>query len=127
MPSNLYPSAEPQKTVLLREAVRLLRWELSAVSNRSWEGVPDLKKKKVVLSSRLRALGRARGATDEEPADLSLIRAQITDLESQSRAKIEGHLDLMTNQIVALQELHQYWRECLSISFRNLYEPTPPV
>ena len=60
-----------------------------------------------------------------EPADLLPLKSLISDLENQSRQKTQAQLDLIGNQILALQEQHQYWRECLNISFRKVYETRP--
>ncbi len=43
-----------KRTQLLREVVELLMWELSAISNRKWEDLPELKKKKGMHADRLR-------------------------------------------------------------------------
>jgi hypothetical protein len=110
------------KTLLLRETVELLMEELSALSNSKWEDLPELKKKKVILASRLREIDWTPGTS---PVDWLLLKSQISDLENQSRQKIDGQLDLIGNQILALQELHQYWLECLNISFRKFYETIP--
>jgi hypothetical protein len=108
-----------QRTLLLREVVELLRWELSALSNGKWEDLPELKKKKVVLACRLREID---WTPSPRPVDWLLLKSQIADLENQSRKKIENHLALIDNQVLALQEQHQYWRECLNVSFRKFYE-----
>jgi hypothetical protein len=109
----------------LSQAVELLRWELSTLSNHTWEDLPELKKKKVVLASRLRAVDWTPGPAGPNPANALRLKSQISDLEAQSRQKIEGQIDLIGNQVLALQELHQHWLECLNISFRRLYEPIP--
>jgi hypothetical protein len=123
MPSHPSPSHEPDnRTLLLRETVELLVEELSAISNREWENLPELKKKKVILASRLRQID---WTPSPRPVDWLLLKSQISELENHSRQKIHGQLDLIGNQIMALQELHQYWLECLNVSFRKFYEPSP--
>jgi len=126
MPSPPSPTEElRQRSLLLNEAVALLVEELSAISNRKWEDLPELKKKKVVLASRLRKIDWTPGPMDQEPSDLMTLKSLISNLENHSRQKIHGQLDLIGNQILALQELHQYWLECLNVSFRKFYEPVP--
>ena len=123
MPS--YSVQEPSnRALLLRQAVELLLWELSTISNRHWDQLPELKKKKTVLAGRFLQLGAAPPATGQEGADLLQLESQISALEYQSRQKVDGHLELVGNQILALQDLRQYWRECLSISFGKFFEPT---
>jgi hypothetical protein len=109
----------------LGQAIELLRWELSTLSNRNWQDLPELKKKKVVLASRLREIEATPGLTGRELAESLRLKSQISDLEAQSRQKIQGQIDLIGNQILALQELHQYCLECLNISFRKFHEPVP--
>jgi hypothetical protein len=50
MPTTLTQEETASRTLLLREVVELLMWELSAISNRKWEELPDLKKKKEALA-----------------------------------------------------------------------------
>jgi hypothetical protein len=117
-----HPEESQSNPRLWREVVELLSWELSILSDRKWEDLPELKKKKVVLASRLRGTPAMRAMPEPDPANWRQAKSQITDLEVQSRQKIEGHLQLIDNQLLALQEQHQYWRECLSVSFRNCFE-----
>ena len=126
MPSQQSQTEDPhQRTLLLREVVELLRWELSALSNGKWEDLPELKKKKVALASRLREIDWTPGPMDREPFDSTMLKSLISDLENHSRQKIQAHLGLIGHQILALQEQHQYWRECLNVSFRKFYESVP--
>jgi hypothetical protein len=123
MPSHPSQPEEPhQRTLLLREAVELLGWELSVLSNRQWEDLPELKKKKVVLASRLREID---WTPSPRPVDWLLLKSQVSDLEAHSRQKIQVQLELIGNQILALQDEHQYWRECLNVSFRKFCESIP--
>jgi hypothetical protein len=123
MPFQPSQSKDPDnRTLLLRETMGLLIEELSTISNRKWEDLPELKKKKVVLASRFREID---WTPSPRPVDWSRLKSQISELENHSRQKIHGQLDLIDNQILALQELHQYWLECLNISFRKFYEPNP--
>jgi hypothetical protein len=123
MPFPPSQSKEPDNiTLLLRETLGLLVEELSTISNHKWEDLPELKKKKVILASRLREID---WTPSPKPVDWLQLKSQISELENHSRQKIHGQLDLIDNQILALQELHQYWLECLNISFRKFYEPIP--
>jgi hypothetical protein len=114
-----------RRTRLLREIVEVLMAELSTIAHRQWENLPDLKKKKAVLACRFREFDWTSGATGQEPVNELLLKSLITDLEDQSRQKIEDQLEFIDNQILALQELHQYCRECLNVSFRKFYESVP--
>jgi hypothetical protein len=105
-----------RRTALLIETVELLVNELSALANQSWDELPALKKKKVELASRLRLYHAESGAPLPEPADG--MESMIAELEDQSHGKIQARLDLIGKQILALQELHLYWLECLHVSFR---------
>jgi hypothetical protein len=123
MPSpSTPPEAHQDSPFLWGQAVELLKWELSTLSNHTWEDLPELKKKKVVLASLFRKISRTPGPTGRELADSLRLKSQISDLEAQSRQKIESQIDLIGNQILALQELHQYCLECLNISFRKFHE-----
>lgn len=112
-----------QKTLLLREVVELLMWELSAISNRRWEDLPELKKKKGILATRLRKYDWAQNPKEEEPIDLTVLRSQISDLEYQSKQKIQVQLQMIKGQINSLQSQKQYWLDCLNIYFRQYAEP----
>jgi hypothetical protein len=112
-----------KKTLLLREVVELLMWELSAISNRKWEDLPELKKKKGVLADRLRQYDWTPGTCDQEPIDVTMLKAQISDLEYQSRQKIQVQLKVIKGQLDTLQNQKQYWLDCLNIYFRKYSEP----
>jgi len=112
-----------ERILLLHQAVALFAEELSTLSHRQWENLPDLKKKKVVLASRFRAVDWQ--SQPSEPHDLHSFKTQITELESQSRQKIQGQLELLGHQILAMQDIHQYWRESLSLSFGKYCAPAP--
>ncbi len=112
-----------KKTLLLREVVELLMWELSAISNRRWEDLPELKKKKGVLAGLLRQYDWTPAPEDQEPLDLVMLRSQISDLEYQSRQKIQIQLQMIKTQINCLQGQKQYWMECLNLYFRQYSEP----
>jgi len=115
------PSSDQYQTItlLLTEVITLLTREQSIVANRRWEDLPGLKKEKVVLASRLKSIDWTPDPAREEPANLSLLQSRIASLEDECRRIVQAQMELMTQQIVALQDLHLYWRECLSISFGN--------
>ena len=54
---------------------------------------------------------------------MAMLRAQIADLEYQSRQKIQVQLKVIRGQIDSLQGQKQYWLECLNIYFRKYSEP----
>jgi hypothetical protein len=125
-PPFQYPHPAAQERVsLLTEVVHVLIEELSILSARKWENLPDLKKKKVVLASRMEAVNWFPPPQEREAFDLMKLRMLIVELEEHSRKKIQSQLELIGNQLVALQDQHQYWRECLSVSFRRFYEAIP--
>ena len=71
-----------------------------------------------------------RIAPASDPAAVSLpdrrsLETQISSLESESRKKIEGQIALISNQLAALQNLHLYWLECLSVTFARAPRPIP--
>jgi hypothetical protein len=119
------PDTHQNGPLLLGQVVELLQWELSTLSNRNWEDLPELKRKKVVLASRLGKIAGTPAQTGPELADSVRLKSQISDLEAQSRQKIEGQLQLIDNQILALQELHQYCLECLNVTFPKFQESIP--
>jgi hypothetical protein len=104
-----------QRTTLLLTAVEVLLEELATLSRESWEKLPDLKKRKVVVAGHLR---RSRAAAEAAGAPFAPIESLIANLDNQSQNGIRARLDLIGRQIVALQELGQYWRECQQVSFR---------
>jgi hypothetical protein len=121
------PSAQSQEETasrihLLREVVELLMWELSAISNRKWEELPDLKKKKEALAERLKQYDWTPGPQELEPLDIVMLKSQIADLEYQSRRKVQMQMQMIRTQIDSLQNQKQYWLDCLNIYFRQ-YEP----
>ena len=125
--SRPYPSdaASQNRVSLLAEVVEVLVEELAVVGNRDWDDLPDLKKKKVVLASRLHAVDWSPTPREQEASDLKTLRFLVTELERHVRQKIQGHLELLGLQVAALQDQHQYWLECMNISFRRFYEAIP--
>ncbi len=102
----------PPAEALVREAVEVLLAELAVIAEHRWADLPDVKKRKVVVASRLRAL------PGEEP---SLVPQQLLTillgLESQTRRQAELFVERSGRQILALQEARQYCVECASVSF----------
>ncbi|MEI9998762.1 MAG: flagellar protein FliT [Verrucomicrobiota bacterium] len=105
--------------MLLREVVELLMWELSAISNRKWEELPELKKRKEAIAERLRQYDWTPGPQELEPLDVVMLKSQIADLEYQSRRKVQVQLQVIKSQIESLQGQKQYWLDCLNIYFRQ--------
>lgn len=112
-----------KKTLLLREVVEFLMWELSAISNRKCEDLSELKKKKGALAAHLRQYDWTPGAEDQEPLNLIMLKSQIFDLEYQSKQKVQVQLQTIRSQIDALQGQKQYLHECCNIYFRPYSEP----
>ena len=123
MPSVRSQNDLSKRILLLREVVELLMWELSAISNRKWEDLPELKRKKGILAGRLQEYDWTPGLQDQEPLDLIMLRSQISDLEYQSRQKIQVQLQTIKSQINSLQDQKQYWMECINIYFQQFSEP----
>ena len=126
------PSAQSQEEIasrigLLREVVELLMWELSAISNRKWEELPELKKKKEALAERLRQYDWTPGPQELEPLDIVMLKSQVSDLEYQSRRKVQVQLQAIRTQLDTLQNQKQYWLDCLNIYFRQYNAETSPT
>jgi hypothetical protein len=103
-----------QRASLLAEAIDLTLRELRILSENRWDDVPGLKREKTILASRFRAIDWSARVPDMEPN-----WKELSSLENRSRQKIEDQLELVHLQMTALQELHQYWLECLNISFEK--------
>jgi len=123
--SSSSPPEHRKITSLLTEVIDLLTRELAIVANSDWQELPGLKREKVVLASRLKSVEWPPVPAGEEPASWRLLKSRIASLEVECRKKVQAQIELIRHQILALQELHQYWRECLSISFRDFHEPIP--
>jgi hypothetical protein len=113
-----------QRTSLLREVVELLMWELSAISDRKWEELPDLKRKKNLLADRLKQFDWTPGPGSDESLELIMLKSQIADLEYQSRQKLRVQLQMIRGQINALNDKRQSWLECLNIYCGRIEKPT---
>jgi len=107
---------------LLREVVELLMWELAALSDRKWEELPELKKRKEVIAERLKQYDWTPGPQELEPLDIVMLKSQIADLEVQSRRKVQMQLQVIRSQLDSLQNQKKYWLDCLNIYFRQ-YQP----
>ncbi len=116
-----------KKTLLLREVVELLMWELSAISNRKWEDLPELKKRKGKLANRLRQHDWTIDPVNPEPLDMVMLRSQITDLEYQSRQKIQVQLKMITGRINSLQAEKHSWLGCLNSYSKQTSESVPSL
>jgi len=130
--TNIMLSAQSQeenasRIHLLREVVELLMWELSAISNRKWEELPELKKKKETLAERLKQYDWTPGPQELEPLDIVMLKSQISDLEYQSRRKVQMQMQMIRTQIDSLQSQKKYWLDCLNIYFRQYELETTPT
>ncbi len=122
MSTTLSQEETASRTRLLREVTELLMWELSAISQRKWEELPELKKKKEALAERLRQYDWTPGPQELEPLDIVMLKSQISDLEYQSRCKVQTQMQMIRAQIETIQNQKQYWLDCLNIYFRQ-YQP----
>jgi len=99
--------------------------ELSILAEQKADELPELKKKKVVLASRLGQAAQMPLLPHPDAFDLAALASLVEAVEAQSRQEIRSHLDLLGKRLLALQEEHQYWRECLNVSFAKFCEPIP--
>lgn len=109
-----------KRTLLLREVAELLMWELATISDRRWEDLPELKKKKGIMADRLREFDWTPGPENHESLDLMMLRSQISDLEYQSGQKIAVQLRIIRGQLDALRDQKQGLLACM-----NGYFPSP--
>jgi hypothetical protein len=122
MPLTLSQEETASRIKLLREVAELLMWELSAISSRKWEELPELKKRKETLAERLKQYDWTPGPQELEPLDIVMLKSQIADLEYQSRRKVQMQMQMIRTQLDSLQSQKQYWLDCLNIYFRH-YQP----
>ena len=127
MSATLSQEETASRTLLLREVVELLMWELSAISDRKWEQLPELKKKKEALAERLKQYDWTPGPAELEPLDIVMLKSQISDLEYQSRRKVQAQMQMIRTQIDSLQSQKKYWLDCLNIYFRQYELETTPT
>jgi hypothetical protein len=100
---------------LLREATEVLLNELAILDERRWSELPDLKRRKVLLASRLRTLP----ADAREEALPDKLLTLLCGLEAQARRQMDLVVGRTGREIVALQEVRQFCLECASVSFRK--------
>jgi hypothetical protein len=102
------------RTRLLREVTELLMWELSTISDRKWEDLPELKRKKSLLANELRKFDWTPGPEDHESIDLLMLRSQIADLEYQSKQKISMQLKSIRTQLDVIQKKKAGWLQAMN-------------
>ena len=103
-----------KRTLLLREVTELLMWELATISDRKWEDLPELKKKKGLMAGRLSEFDWTPGPEEHESLDLLMLKSQISDLEYQSRQKIAVQLKMIRQQLDVLRDQKQGWLNCVN-------------
>ena len=101
------------KIQLLRETTELLMWELSAISERRWESLPELKTKKTRLRERLLQFDWSVGPAGEDSHDVLMLKSQIADLEHQSSKKISMRLQMIRGQLNSLRQRQRTWLDCV--------------
>jgi hypothetical protein len=102
------------RTTLLRQVTELIMWELSTISDRKWEDLPELKRRKSEMAERLREFDWTPGPEDEASLELLMLKSQITDLEYQSKQKISGQLAIIRQQLNVLRDQKQGWLACVN-------------
>jgi hypothetical protein len=107
-----------QKTLLLREVVELLMWELTTITERRWERLAELKEKKTIMAERLKQFDWTQEVTDDEPLELSMLKSQIIDLEYQSQQKVSFQMRVVRQQIDSLRNQRK-WLECVNSYMRK--------
>jgi hypothetical protein len=107
------------RTTLLRQVTELLMWELVTISDRRWEDLPELKRRKSAMADRLREFDWTPGPTDHEPLELLMLKSQISDLEYQSKQKISVQLQMVRQQLDVLRDQKQGWLQCVNTYVRK--------
>jgi hypothetical protein len=102
------------RTRLLRQVTELLMWELAAISDRKWEDLPELKRRKGLLAGELRQFDWTAGPESTESLDLLMLRSQIADLEYQSKQKLSMHLKSIRQQLEVLGQQKAGWLHCMN-------------
>jgi hypothetical protein len=115
-PAN-FPGTPDERTALLLEAVDLLVDELALLAAQDWDKLPELKRKKAVTASKLRRLRTESEAADGAP--LPALERLVDELETLSRWQIRARLALISNQLLALQDLSLYLCEAQHIHLRR--------
>jgi hypothetical protein len=102
------------RTKLLREITELLMWELATISDRRWEDLPELKRRKGEMAQRLREFDWTPGPANHESLDLLMLRSQIADLEYQSKQKLSMHLKSVRQQLDVVRNQKAGWLHCMN-------------
>ena len=102
------------RTTLLRQVTELLMWELITISDRKWEDLPELKRRKSAMAERLREFDWTPGPIDHESLELLMLKSQISDLEYQSKQKISVQLQMVRQQLDVLRDQKQGWLQCVN-------------
>ncbi len=89
-------------------------WELTTISDRKWEDLPELKRRKGQMAERLREFDWTPGPEEHESLDLLMLRSQIADLEYQSKQKLSMHLKSVRQQLDVLRAQKAGWLQCMS-------------
>jgi hypothetical protein len=103
-----------KRTILLRQVAEHLMWELATISNRKWEDLPELKRKKGVIADRLREFDWTPGPMENESLELLMLKSQISDLEYQSKQKLAVQLKIVRQQLDVLRDQKQGWLDRVS-------------
>jgi len=115
MPPVRTPEEELRtRTTLLRQVTELLMWELVTISDRKWEDLPELKRRKSAMAERLREFDWTPGPAEHESLDLLMLKSQISDLEYQSKQKISVQLQMVRQQLDVLRDQKQGWLQCVN-------------
>ena len=114
MPSRTPEEDLRARTTLLREVTELIMWELSTISNRKWEDLPELKRRKSAMAERLRQFDWTPGPGGDESLEVLMLTSQISDLEYQSKQKISVQLDMIRQQLDVLRDQKHGWLECVN-------------
>ncbi len=102
------------RTNLLRQVTEHLMWELATISDRKWEDLPELKRRKGELATRLREFDWTPGPEDHESLDLLMLKSQIADLEYQSKQKISMQLKSVRQQLEVVRDQKASWLQCMN-------------
>jgi hypothetical protein len=114
MPARTQEEDLQARTTLLRQVTELIMWELSTISDRKWEDLPELKRRKSVMAEQLREFDWTQGPEDLESLDLLMLKSQISDLEYQSKQKISVQMDMIRQQLNVLRDQKQGWLDCVN-------------
>lgn len=98
---------------LLREVLEAVMWEFSAIRERRWEELPELSVKKKQLLNRMSEFDWTPLPADRENPELSILKAQIIDLEYQIKQSLEVQLGIVETQLEDLKTRHNRWRNAI--------------